>query len=74
MIIKLKFLGDNYFFLWLFFCFKVCLLVYKDNKEVVYVVFDSMGKSRNDWLDCGWIIEFSYIDIIIVIKNYCEMK
>lgn len=55
-------------------CFKVRLSAYKDNKEVAYVVFDSMGKSRNDWLDCGRIIESSYTDITTATKNYCEMK
>lgn len=52
----------------------VRLSAYKDNKEVAYVVFDSMGKSKNDWLDCGRIIESSYTDITTATKNYCEMN
>ena len=56
------------------FLFKVRLSAYKDNKEVAYVVFDSMGKSKNDWLDCGRIIESSYTDISTATKNYCEIK
>ncbi|XP_062618605.1 uncharacterized protein LOC134280203 [Saccostrea cucullata] len=52
----------------------VRLSAYKGNKEVAYVVFDSMGKSKNEWLDCGRIIDSSYTDITTATKNYCEMN
>ena len=47
---------------------------YKDNKEQAFVVFDSMGKNKNEWFNCADIIDSNYIDIKTTSKNYCSMK
>ena len=47
---------------------------YKGNKEQAYVVFDSMGKNKNEWMNCADIIDSSYTDITSRGKNYCTMK
>ncbi|KAK3083098.1 hypothetical protein FSP39_013942 [Pinctada imbricata] len=51
----------------------VRLSAYKNNIEVAYIVFDSMGKTKNEWLDCADIIDSSYTDVASATRNYCEM-
>ncbi|XP_056022086.1 uncharacterized protein LOC125650831 [Ostrea edulis] len=52
----------------------VRLSAYKNSKEVAFITFNSMGKGKNEWLDCSNIIDSSYTDVTSQSKNYCLME
>ncbi|XP_071164274.1 uncharacterized protein [Mytilus edulis] len=52
----------------------VRLSAYKNNQEQGFVVFDAMGKGKNDWLDCGNILDSSWTDITSKTKNFCAFE
>lgn len=37
-------------------------------------MFNNMGKGKDEWFDCSNIIDFLYMDIISLFKNYCVME
>ncbi|OWF56765.1 Hemicentin-1 [Mizuhopecten yessoensis] len=52
----------------------VRLSVWKNGKEVHYVVFDAFGKTKSDWLDCSKILYSSWHDLDATQNVTCQIR
>ncbi|XP_033763937.1 uncharacterized protein LOC117345096 [Pecten maximus] len=50
------------------------LSVWKNGKEVHYVVFEAFGKTKSDWMDCSRILYSSWHDLDSTQNVTCQMR